>query len=75
MYFVICKLYFLSLTYMYNIIIICAHVAEIVAGFLLVIKIFFNSLSLIHYVWTFIFGGPVDLTDRQRRLLGVQENG
>ena len=28
-----------------------------------------------YFVWTFVFGGPVDLTDTQRKLLGVQENG
>ena len=39
------------------------------------IKIFLNTLTLMYFVWTFVFGGPVDLTDTQRKLLGVQENG
>ncbi|KAK7101684.1 transmembrane protein 209-like [Littorina saxatilis] len=47
---------------------------ELGAGLLLVIKILLNVLSLIYFVWTYMFGGPVDLTERQRKLLGVKEN-
>lgn len=50
------------------------RVFELSFGLLLVIKVFLNSLYLAGYLWTYFFGGPVDLTDRQRVLLGVQEN-
>lgn len=47
---------------------------ELCVGLILVIKIFLNSLSLASYFWSYLFSGPVDLTERQRVLLGVHEN-
>lgn len=43
-------------------------------GILLVLKVCYYVLSLTYFVWTYVFGGAVDLTDRQRHLLGVQQN-
>ncbi|KAL8596861.1 hypothetical protein ACOMHN_060669 [Nucella lapillus] len=50
------------------------HTFELVAAVVLTVKVLLNLLSLVHYVWTYVFGGPVDLSDHQRKLLGVQQN-
>ncbi|XP_076448001.1 transmembrane protein 209-like [Babylonia areolata] len=50
------------------------HVFEMVVTVVLLVKVLLNLLSLVLYVWTYLFGGPVDLTDDQRKLLGVQQN-
>ncbi|XP_025106564.1 transmembrane protein 209-like isoform X2 [Pomacea canaliculata] len=47
---------------------------EVCLGLLLMIKISLNVFILIGYLWTFVFGRPVDLTEQQRILLGVQES-
>jgi hypothetical protein len=49
--------------------------SEYGVALLLLLNVFYYLLSLISYVWKYTFGGPVDLTDEQRVLLGVRQNG
>ena len=44
-------------------------------GLSLLLSLVVYIFSLSSYVWKYTFGGPVDLTDHQRVLLGVKNNG
>lgn len=39
------------------------------------VKILLNAWQIIQYLWLYLFGGPIDLTEKQRQLLGVQNDG